>query len=43
MARVPATELLVHCAQEMGHLAAILSDIHAAFAGRGAPLQEAAQ
>jgi hypothetical protein len=42
-ARVPATDLLVHCAQEMSHLAGLLPDIHAAFAGRGAERQEAAQ
>jgi hypothetical protein len=41
--RVPATDLLVHCAQEMSHLAGILPDIYAAFGGQNAPRQEAAQ
>jgi hypothetical protein len=31
-----ASDLLVHCAQEMNHLAAILPELHAEFAGSGA-------
>lgn len=39
IAAVQAADLLVHCAQEMAHLAAILPDIHATFGpgGKGRP------
>lgn len=35
LAEISPTDLLVHCAQEMGHLAALLPDIHAEFGPEG--------
>jgi hypothetical protein len=34
--RAEAADLLVHCAQEMNHLAALLPELYAAFGPRGA-------